>query len=333
MPKVIRNSFIACLLLIVTACTVKQDKKVIKLGHGLDVNHSVHLAMVYMAEQLDQLSNGKMGLEIYANQQLGTERQTLELLQLGSLGMTKVSAGTIENFSPKMKVWGIPFLFRDRTHSFAVMDGPLGKELLLDGEKYWLRGLTYYDAGSRSFYTKDRPVHEPSDLEGLKIRVMESISATSMVKQLGGAPTPMSWGEIYTSLQQGQVEGAENNPPSFYLSHHYEVCKYYTLDEHTTLPDILLISTHLWNSFTDQEKEWVQEAADRSAVIQRELWMKSENEALAAVEAAGVEIIRPDKTKFQDKVEALYEGYAKDPVLMGLINRVKEVGENKQGEK
>jgi tripartite ATP-independent transporter DctP family solute receptor len=164
--------------------------------------------MVIMAEKLERKSGGTMTVEIYPSQQLGTERQCLELLQIGSLDMTKVSAGVMENFSPSMKVFGIPFLFNDRNHAYAVVDGPIGEELLLGGEKYWLRGMTFYDACSRSFYTKERPVYAPEDLDGLKIRVMESVTAMNMVRTLGGSPTPISWGELYTALQQGVVDGA-----------------------------------------------------------------------------------------------------------------------------
>ena len=134
-----------------------------------------------------------------------------------------LSAAVLENFSPSIKVFGIPYLFRDKEHVFDVLDGPVGKELLNGTEKFWLKGLGYYDSGSRSFYTIDQPLNKPEDLDGLKIRVQESQTAIDMVKSLGGSPTPISWGELYTALQQGVVDGAENNPPSFYLSRHYEV--------------------------------------------------------------------------------------------------------------
>ena len=277
-----------------------------------------------MGERLKEKSGGKMNVEIYPNQQLGTERQLLELLQIGSVGMTKVSVGVMENFAPNMKVFGLPFIFRDKEHSYSVMDGEIGKELLVQGEEYWLRGLTYYDAGSRSFYTKDRPIHTPEDLSGLKIRVMESATAMAMVRSLGGSPTPISWGELYTALQQGVVDGAENNPPSFYLSGHYEVCKYYTLNEHTTLPDVLLIGTHEWDRLSAQEQEWLQAAVDESAVYQRKLWAESEQEALEAVKEAGVEIIIPDKTTFKKEVGALIESYKNDETLYKLIQRIQE---------
>lgn len=310
------------IVLLLSACNNANDVKVLKLGHGLDINHSVHKAMVKMGEDLEIRSGGKLKLQIYPSQQLGTERECLELLQIGSLDMTKVSAGVMENFAPKMAVFGVPFIFRDRQHSFNVLDGSIGKQLLADGENYWLKGLGYYDAGSRSFYTKNKPVREPKDLNGLKIRVMESVSAVNMVRSLGGSPTPISWGELYTSLQQGVVDGAENNPPSFYLSRHYEVCKYYSLDEHTVLPDVLIAGTQLWERLTEQEQKWLQESVDISVTHQRILWAEAEAEALEEVQKAGVEVIRPDKTLFADKVTDLMENYKGNAELYSLIQQI-----------
>lgn len=314
--------FLIALLGFFFSCDSISDTRTIKLAHGLDVNHSVHKAMVKMGEDLQQISGGKMRLEIYPSQQLGTERECIELLQIGSLDMTKVSVGVMENFAPKMKVFGLPFLFRDRKHSFEVLDGPIGQELLDEGIQYWIKGLGYYDAGSRSFYTKDKPINSPEDLKGLKIRVMESVTAMDMVRSLGGSATPISWGELYTSLQQGVVDGAENNPPSFYLSRHYEVCKYYSLDEHTVLPDVLIIGTHLWEKLSAQEREWVQKAVDNSVVYQRELWAVAEKEALDEVQKAGVKIIYPDKTLFSSQVKDVYAQYKDDKDMNSLIERI-----------
>ena len=320
------SNFLVSVLLLVSfiSCYHTTGTKTIKLAHGLDVNHSVHKAMLKMGEDLSEISGGKLALKIYPSQQLGTERECLELLQIGSLDMTKVSAGVMENFAPKMKIFGLPFLFRDRAHSFNVLDGSIGQELLNDGIKYRLKGLGYYDAGSRSFYTKEKPINSPEDLVGLKIRVMESVTAMKMVSSLGGSPTPISWGELYTSLQQGVVDGAENNPPSFYLSRHYEVCKYYTLDEHTVLPDVLILGTHVWNAFSEQEQSWLQEAVKKSIKYQRELWAEAEAEALAEVQKAGVKIIRPDKTLFSKKVETLYESYKDNKDMYTLIQKIRE---------
>ncbi|MBT8312042.1 MAG: DctP family TRAP transporter solute-binding subunit, partial [Flavobacteriaceae bacterium] len=190
-------------VILMMSCRDTEGVKRIRLAHGLDISHSVHKAMVKMGEDLAELSNGSLRLEIYPNQQLGTEREILELIQIGSLDMTKVSVATLENFAPKTRILGLPYLFRDREHAFEVLDGPIGQQLLDDGQKYWLKGLGFYDAGSRSYYSKERPIEHPDDLKGLKIRVMESVTAMDMVRSMGGSPTPISWGELYTSLQQG----------------------------------------------------------------------------------------------------------------------------------
>jgi len=323
------RSFFYLLLLIwgssvFSGCAEISKTKSLKLAHGLDVTHPVHKGMEYMAQKVAEKSNGELLIEIYPSQQLGTERQCLELLQIGSLAMTKVSAAVMENFSPNIQILSLPYIFKDREHAYKVLDGPIGKELLEEGQKYWLRGLTYFDAGHRSFYTKE-PVRSPEDLKGMKIRVQESVSAMNLVRSLEGAPTPISWGELYTALQQGVVDGAENNPPSFYLSRHYEVCKYYTLNEHTAVPDILVISTVAWNGLSDQEKQWLEEAAEEATTYQRKLWQEAEQEALEAVQAAGVEIIRPDKSKFAEKTAKLFESYQDKDEMYQLIQQIQAV--------
>lgn len=307
------------------ACTEENNKKVIKLAHGLDINHPVHKGMVYLAEDLTKRSGGKLSIDIYPSGQLGQERELLELLQIGSVGMTKVSAAVMENFAPNFKVLGLPYLFRDRAHSFKVLDGEIGQSLLAQGEKYWLKGLCFYDAGSRSFYTKDRPTHAPKDLKGLKIRVMNSNTAFNMVSALGGAPTPISYGELYTALQQGVVDGAENNPPSFYTSRHYEVCKFYSIDEHTMVPDVLLMSTHTWNKLNEQERKWLEESTNASVIKQREYWAASEQQSLKAVQEAGVEIIYPEKEPFQNQVKTVYETYKNEPEIDRLIKEIQKL--------
>jgi tripartite ATP-independent transporter DctP family solute receptor len=312
-------------LFTLNSCQEASETKEIKLAHSLDITHSVHIAMEYMAERVSEKSDGKLTIDIYPSGQLGSEREALELLQIGSLGMTKVSAATLESFAPDFKVFGLPYIFRDKEHLFQVIDGKIGKKILSEAEKYWLHGLSYYDAGSRSFYTVKKPVNEPKDLQGMKIRVMASNTAVNMIQAFGGSATPISWGELYTALQQGVVDGAENNPPSFYLSRHYEVAKYYTLNEHTMIPDVLLISDFVWDGLSPQEQGWVQEAADESAILQRKLWAKAEEEALAAVKEAGVEIIIPNKEPFAERVEAMYESYKSQPEVYSLIQQIQAV--------
>ncbi len=326
MYRILFFAFWLMIGLALSTCQSAQPPRELRLAHGLDISHPVHQAMVFMAQQVAALSEGTLTLRIYPSQQLGTERECLELLQIGSLAMTKVSSGVLENFAPDFQVLGLPYLFRDKAHQVAVLDGPIGEELLQQGSDYWLRGLCFYDAGSRSFYTRSRPVHAPDDLKGLKIRVMESTTAMQMVTAFGGSPTPISYGELYTALQQGVADGAENNPPSFYLSRHYEVCRYYSLNEHTALPDVLLIGTKAWNQLTAPQQQWLRTAARASALHQRTLWAASEAEALAALEAAGVEIIRPDKAAFADRVQALHETYRAFPARYQLIEQIRQEG-------
>lgn len=325
-PKSINVILVFLFTLSITGCGEEKKVKEIKLGHALNISHPVHRAMVFMAERLEEKSKGTLIIEIYPNQQLGSERECLELLQIGSLGMTKVSTGVLENFVPELKVFGLPFLFRDRAHKFAVLEGEIGEEFLNKSIDKRLKGLTFYDAGSRSFYTKNL-TETPEDLEGLKIRVVESATAIKMVEALGGSPTPIAWGELYTALQQGIVDGAENNLPSFHLSRHYEVCKYFLVDEHTSIPDELVISTLIWNKLTDQEKKWVKEAAMESSEYEKKIWREAELYALEEIKKAGVKVTYPDKTLFREKVKPLYEEFSKDPEMKELIERIQNVKE------
>ncbi len=304
----------------------EKDVNSIKLAHSLGVSHPVHEAMVYMADLVAEKSEGKLKIELYPSSQLGSEKQCLELLQIGSLGMTKVSAAVMENFSPDLKVLGYPYLFRDDEHRFKIYDGDIGKKLLSGSEQFWLKGLTYFDAGNRSFYTKTTPIDSPKDLEGLKFRVMQSPTAIEMVKSFGGSPTPISWAELYTSLQQGVVDGAENNLPSFYTSKHYEVCKYFSKNEHSSIPDILVIGTQTWNNLNQQEKDWLMEAVDEATVLQRELWQKAEREALTAIKKAGVQVSYPDKSLFEEKAKPMFQSLKeKDKHLYELVGKIKSV--------
>lgn len=318
------KAFFILLLFSLMACGKEKDVTIIKLGHGLDISHSVHKAMVFMADRLNEKSNGTVLIDIYPNQQLGSERESLELLQIGSLGMTKVSTAVLENFVPSLKIFGLPFLFRDSEHRFKVLEGELG-EIFLDaslGQR--LKGLTYYDSGTRNFYSKT-PIVTPEDLKGLKFRVQESITAMNLVKSFGGSPTPIAWGELYTALQQGIVDGAENNLPSFYLSRHYEVCKYLIMDEHTAIPDELLISTLVWNKLSLKEQQWLKEAAMESSEFQKKIWLESELEALSEVQKAGVIVTRPDKDLFREKVQSMYIEFFQDPEMKKKIEAIQAV--------
>lgn len=328
--RIVLSVLVSTMLL---SCGSTKKQKTLKLAHGLDPTHPVHKGMIFMAERLEEKSEGKLTMDIYPSGQLGSEQQCVELLQIGSLAITKVSAAVLESFTNNFQVLGLPYVFRSREHTFNVLDGEIGDELLLSTEQYNIRGLCFYDAGARSFYTIDKPVATPDDLNGLKIRVMKSQTAMSLVKAMGGSPTPISWGELYTALQSGVVDGAENNPPSFYSSRHYEVCKNYILNEHTRVPDVMIISTVVWNRLSEIEKQWLQEAADESVIAQRKFWAKSENESLQKVQDAGVSITYPDKAAFAEKVQDLINSYQSIPELYELIQRIQAVSSDSTQEK
>lgn len=301
----------------------EKDVRVLRLCHGLNTRHPVHVTMEFMAQRVKEKSQGRLIVQIFPNEQLGTEKESIESLQLGYMAMTKTSTAPMESFVPQLQIFGIPYLFRDADHFWKVAGGPIGKELLEAGTDKGLKGLCYYDAGARSFYAK-KPIHSPADLKGLKIRVMNSIMSMQMIQTMGGSATPISWGELYTSLDQGVVDAAENNSPSFETSRHYEVCKYYILDEHVRVPDMLVISARIWNSLTAEEQRILQEAVDESVAFNRVKWIESEQESLDKVQAAGVTIIRPDKKLFQDAVRPMWEKY-NGTELGDLIRKIQEV--------
>lgn len=313
-------------VLLLAGCSDAPGSVRITLAHGLDPSHPVHRAMVEMGRVLDEESGGTMALAIYPSEQLGSERECLELLQIGSLDMTKVSAAVLENFAPAYRVLSAPYVFRDDAHRVAALDGDVGREILRSSEPRRLRGLGFYDAGSRSFYTRDRAIREPADLVGLKIRTQESASAMALVRALGGAAAPIAWGELYTALQQGVVDGAENNPPSFHLARHFEVARFLSLDEHTSVPDVLLVGTPLWGRLDARQRQWLETAVGASVAVQRRLWRAATEAALAHVAAGGVEIIRPDKAAFARATEELRASMRKDPETGLLLKRIEAMG-------
>jgi len=327
--------FIGLLLIILLASYFLQgvdDKqhKILKLAHGLNTQHPVHKAMEFLAKRAAELSGGHLEVQIFPSEQLGNEKECIEALQLGYLAMTKTSTGPMEAFVPRIRIFGIPYLFRDSEHFWKVVLGPIGKDLLVAGEAKGLRGLCYYDAGARSFYSKKVPINSPSDLVGKKVRVMNSVMSMEMIKNMGGSPTPISWGELYTSLDQGVVDAAENNPPSFDTSRHFEICNYYNLDEHVRLPDMLVISAKVWADLTEQQRQWLQQAVDESVTYDRDLWAKAEKKSLEVVKAAGVVVTYPDKKPFQEAVKPMWNKFLnsdnpEDQAIGTLIQQIQEI--------
>ena len=328
-PASLYTLIVAILLTVILAgCTSSRtsESRTITLAHAMHLTHPVSVAMQRMSDTVDEISDGRLKIDIYPSGQLGGERELLELVQIGAIGITKTSSAVLENIIPAMRVFSLPYLFRDQEHYTKVLWGETGDEILDAGTPYQLKGIGYFDAGMRSFYTRGRAINTPSDLAGLKIRVQPSVMAMSLIRTMGGSATPLSYGELYTAFQGGIVDGAENNPPSFYTSRHYEVTDYYVLNEHTAVPDVMVISPKVWSSLSEQEQSWLMEATDEAISFQRELWQEFEEEALNEVKKAGIEIITPDKEPFQEMVQPIYDLFSlQHPELSGWVERIREV--------
>lgn len=299
------------------------------IAHSLPTSHPVHQGLEHLALRAEERSGGRLRIVIFPNEQLGTETQCLEKVQAGRLDITKTSAAPIGNFIPGFKVFSLPYLFRDEDHYWQVLDGPVGQQMLdllggkEDGEASGLQGLGYFDSGSRSFYTVDE-VSSPADLAGKKIRVMKDKVAADMVRAMGGSPTPISFGELYTSLKNGTVDGAENNPPSFVSSRHYEICKNYVLDHHSRIPDVILMSSEVWKTLDEQEQQWLREAVADASQFQRKAWAEATAKDLQTLRDAGVKIIEPDLSPFRDAVKPVVDKYSSG-ALGTLVDSIQSV--------
>jgi tripartite ATP-independent transporter DctP family solute receptor len=311
-----------CTLAFVAACASHSTSaETLRLAHGLAETHPVHLAMQRFAELAKQKTKGEIEIKVFANGTLGGERETLEQVQNGVLEMTKASASPLETFAPEYKVFNLPFVFRDKAHFFKVVDGPVGAAILASSKSRGFIGLTYYDAGARSFYAK-KAIATPDDLKGMKIRVQQSPTTIKMVQALGASPTPMPWGEVYSALQAGVVDGAENNITALTTGRHGEVSKFFSVTEHQMTPDVLVVSSAKWDSLKKPLQDALREAAQESSVYQRKLWQDAEKTEATAAEKLGVKTSFPAKAAFIAKVKPMLDEERKNAKLAALLDQV-----------
>jgi tripartite ATP-independent transporter DctP family solute receptor len=282
-------------------------------------------AVKYMGVLLSQRTDGRLTIKVYDSAQLGEEKDTIEQTQFGALDMNRINLAPLNQVAPETIALGMPFLFRSVEHMHQVLDGPIGEEVLAAMEPHGLIGLAFYDSGSRSFYNSKHPINTVDDLKGMKLRVIQSDVFIAMVEALGGNPTPMPFGEVFSAIQTGVVEGAENNWPSYWSTRHYEVAKFYSLTEHSMTPEMLVMSKMTWDTLTPEDQQIVRETAKESVGRMRELWQESEIKAREAVLAGGSQVNEVDKQPFIDAMAPVYERFGADPKVAGLIARIRAV--------
>ena len=280
-------------------------------------------AVKYMGEIVNRETKGRMGIKVFPSGQLGDEKDTIQQTQFGVIDMNRISMAPLNNIIPATRVAALPFLFRSVDHMHKVMDGPIGDEILASFEQHGLIGLAFYDSGARSFYNSKRPVKSMADLKGMKLRVQQSDLFIDTVKAMGGNPTPMPYGEVYSGLQTGVVDGAENNWPSYQSSHHYEVAKYISLTEHAMVPEALVMSKRSYDKLSKEDQQIIRKAAKESVLKMRELWTAKEKESEAIVVKAGVEVTKLSKDEFEKAVEPVYAKHVTDAKMKDLVARIR----------
>ncbi|WP_198411184.1 TRAP transporter substrate-binding protein [Marinimicrobium alkaliphilum] len=272
-------------------------------------------ALHLLGERIEEKTDGEVNVRFFPDSQLGGERELVELLQVGAVDITKVSAGLMESFSPIYGVFSMPFLFEDTEHFYRVMDDPeIMAPIYASTQQNGFVGMGYYDSGSRNFYVKDRPIRSLDDLQGRRIRVMQSAGAIEMMRLLGATPVAMGQAEVYTAMQQGILDGAENNEFALTIARHAEIAKYYTYTMHTRIPDVVLISAMALEKLTDDQRTAVYEAMEESIEFQKLAWNEAvEATRQLAINDFGVDFIDVDRAPFLAAVKPIYEDLKEYP--------------------
>ncbi|MFB5661088.1 TRAP transporter substrate-binding protein [Alteribacillus sp. HJP-4] len=336
MKKFMWTAFIASLVVVMIAgCAQKTPENTDSAGASEKNTYEIVLAENQpddypttigdkaFAEMVEERSDGRIQVDVFSGGQLGDERSALEQVQIGSIEMTRTNASPLVDFSEDIGVLSMPYLFENEEAMWDVLLSDIGTDLLNSLEDAGMQGLAFYDSGSRHLYNTERPIEEPEDMKDLKIRVQPSNMMIDLIDTLGGSPSTMSFSEVYSGLETGVVDGAENNLPSFYTTNHYEVADYYTLNAHSTVPEVLIMSDDFWNELSEEDQEIVWSAAQDSIEIQREAWAELEEEAAAALEENGNEVIEiNDYSSWREAVQPLYEKYG--PKYEDWIDRIDE---------
>ena len=304
-----------------------QQKLVLKASDVHPEGYPTVAATEEMGKKLAQATNGRLSLQMFAAMQLGGEKEAIEQSQVGAIQLARVSVGALGPVVDDINVFNMPFLFRNTAHMQKVIDGPVGQELLdkvTNNPQAQLVGLCWMDAGARNMYATKRAIHTLADLKGLKMRVIGNPIFVDMMNALGGNAVAMGYDQVFSALQTGVIDGAENNPPSYVFDHHYEVAKHYTLTEHLIVPEILVFSKRTWNGLSAADQALVKKLAREAQLEERKFWNDYEQKAYGKMKEAKIEVIQvADKKPWQAAVKPVWDKYG--PKYMDVIKRVQAV--------
>jgi tripartite ATP-independent transporter DctP family solute receptor len=317
----------AAILALETGRPAAAQQKMLKASDVHPEGYPTVAAVEDMGKALAKETDGRLGVQMYASMQLGGEKEAIEQAQVGAIALARVSVGALGPVVNDLNVLNLPFLFRDVAHMEATIDGPIGQELLdkvTNNPTANLIGLCWMDSGARSMYDSKRPIRDIDDLKGMKMRVMGNPMFVDMMNALGGNGVAMGYDQVFTALQTGVVDGAENNAPSFVFDNHYQAAKYYSLTEHLIVPEMLVFSKRIFNQLSDADKALVLKLGKQAQQDERVYWKQYEAKARAKMEEAGIVIVEiKDKKPFQDAEKPVWAKYA--PQFSDIIKRIEAV--------
>ncbi|MGH6797597.1 MAG: TRAP transporter substrate-binding protein [Roseiarcus sp.] len=304
-----------------------QNKIVFKASDVHPPGYPTVVALEDMGKKLEAATKGRLSIQMFPSMQLGGEKEAIEQAQVGAIQIARVSVGALGPVVDDLNVFNLPFLFRDTAHMEKVIDGPIGQELLdkvTNNPSTHLVGLCFMDAGARNMYNTKHPINSIADLKGLKVRVMGNPMFVDMMNDLGGNGVPMGYDQVFSALQTGVVDGAENNPPSYVFDNHYQVAKYYTLTEHLIVPEMAVFSRKTWDTLSPSDQALLKKLGREAQLDERKLWNAKEKEAYEKMAAAGIKVVHiADKKPFQDAVKPVWDKYgAKYAELIKKIEAV-----------
>ncbi|MEO0972211.1 MAG: TRAP transporter substrate-binding protein [Pseudomonadota bacterium] len=313
--------------LLLTACSKRRGARPLFAADSQPEDYPTTQGLHAIDRLLDARTDGEMRVRVYPGGQLGAEKDTLEIAVFGGLDLTRVNLAPINSIVPDSTVLALPFLFRSIAHSRATFDGALGRRLLEAMTPHGLRGMCYYDSGARSFYNTKRAIVVPEDLAGLKIRVPKSDIYVAMIQALGANPTPIPYGEVYQSLVQGVVDGAENNYPTYEGSRHFEAAQHFSLTGHVMAPEVLVASRRSWDRLSSDEQAHLQQAASDSVPVMRELWDARVDTARQRIADAGVQVIEAvDHGAFAEKMQPVWDRFVTTPEMQRVVDDIVSLG-------